>query len=79
MMVKDLASTTTEDGVAWNPNYPVRHYNKMEICGHEHPIAFLKCKKCGLAISENDIDKMIEVLLKEKARLKKGRVVLLKK
>lgn len=76
-MVKDLPTTTTEDGVAWNPNYPVRHYDKMETCGHEHPIAFLKCKKCGLAISENDIDKFIEVLLKEKRRLK-GKKIMLK-
>lgn len=60
-----------EDEEVWNPKYPVRKYEKQEGCKHEHFKLFLKCK-CTLTLGDNDLDKVVEILLKEQSR--RGRV-----
>lgn len=69
-----MQEVLAEEEVEFNQHYPKRCYAKMETCGHEHPIAFLKCKKCGLAISEESIDEFIRILVKEKERLQARKV-----
>ncbi len=75
-----------EDGVPWNPNYPVRNYRKMEICKHQNFTLifnagkiFFKCR-CSMVLSESSagvadkLGEIGEVLLEEKERLKGRRV-----
>lgn len=56
-----------EDEEVWNPKYPVRKYEKQEKCGHPNFKLLLKCT-CTLTLGDNDLDKVVEILLREQTR-----------
>jgi hypothetical protein len=57
----------TEDGEVYSPNFPKRNYTKMENCQHKNFTLFFKCK-CSLTLGDNQLNEVIEILLKEQER-----------
>lgn len=51
-----------------NEDYPHRNYKKQETCNHDDFTIFLKCK-CTKTLSENNLDEIIEICQRKKARM----------
>lgn len=50
-----------------NEDYPYRNYKKQETCEHNDFTVFLKCK-CSKVVSENNLDEIIEICQRKKAK-----------
>lgn len=69
-MAKNLSEIISEDKyeeIEYNPKYPVRDYEKQKECEHIGFKMFLKCG-CSLALGENSLDEVIEILIRERDR-----------
>lgn len=52
-----------------NCDYPPRDYDLQESCEHHDCTVFLKCK-CTLTLGENELDRVIEILLAKREYLR---------